>query len=302
MRRYLLLALLASLALPVAAQRCNTALNDADEQYRTGEFDEAIERLTTCLDRNAFSDEERRRAFRLLGLAYIGKDRENDARSAVRSLLEVAPDYQPDPAVDPPPFVAMVAEVKRNQRSGPGRQVINGSSQGVSSTEGFQIGFTANGTAYSDSDNDSASGGGGTLTVGYGITPSIALLVQLGGSAFSKFGEYIGPAGEDATGTLGTASLGGRFHIGSGQKKLVPYIGAGAAFQTLALDFGSGVTGDYSGGGGLVEGGVLYFFSPSLALNGGVQAVFTSLAPDGGNSFSATTVNVGVGITYSSGR
>src|SRR5690554_6080066 len=138
MHRALLLALLATLAVPVAAQRCDTAIADADEQYRTGSFDTAIARLTDCLDRNAFTAEERRRAYRLLGLAYIGKDREADARRAVQSLLEVAPDYQPDPNVDPPPFVAMVSEVRRRQPRPSGPVPATGA---VSSTRGFMGGL-----------------------------------------------------------------------------------------------------------------------------------------------------------------
>ncbi|MEP0545976.1 MAG: outer membrane beta-barrel protein [Rhodothermales bacterium] len=300
MRLALVLALFVSLALPAAAQRCDTALAEADEQYRAGYFDDVIERLSDCLDANAFSSEERRRAYRLLGLSYIGKDRELDAREAVRSLLEVAPDYQPDPALDPPPFVQLVEEMNR-PRPTPSAPAASPAStvRPVSTTSGFMGSLSALGTGYSDSDDDSANGAGGYLTLGYGFTPAIAVVFQLGGASFSDFSE-IGEA------TLGNVGVGGRYHFGGGQRKLVPFVGAGASFQSLSLDFDASLGGgsdEYSGAGGSLEGGLLYFLSPAFALDGGVQALFSSLTSDESDrSISTTVVHFGVGVSWSPGR
>src|SRR6056297_557789 len=137
MRCVLLLVLLTFCAIPAAAQNCDAALDDAGEQYRSGYFDEAIELLTDCLEQNAFDADERRRVYRLLGLSYIGKDREQDARAAVRSLLEVAPDYQPDPALDPPPFVALVEEMNRNVPAPPVEPSESSPTRLASVTKGF---------------------------------------------------------------------------------------------------------------------------------------------------------------------
>jgi hypothetical protein len=304
MRLALVLALFVSLALPAAAQRCDTALTEADERYRAGYFDDVIERLSDCLDQNAFSPEERRRAYRLLGLSYIGKDRELDAREAVRSLLEVAPDYQPDPALDPPPFVQLVEEMNR-PRPTPSAPAAAPTStvRPVSTTSGFMGSLSALGTGYSDSDDDSANGAGGYLTLGYGFTPAIAVVLQLGGASFSDFSE-IGEA------TLGSVGVGGRYHFGGGQRKLVPFVGAGASFQSLSLDFdfdpnfpNALESDEYSGAGGSLEGGLLYFLSPAFALDGGVQALFSSLTSDASDrSISTTVVHFGVGVSWSPGR
>jgi tetratricopeptide (TPR) repeat protein len=114
--RVLLPALLLALALapdPARAQACASALPRAEADYRAGRFDEAIDRLERCLDANAFQADERRQAYRLIGLSFIGKDREAEAREAVRNLLLAAPDYRPDPNLDPPPFVALVEQERR---------------------------------------------------------------------------------------------------------------------------------------------------------------------------------------------
>lgn len=296
MPRVLLLVLLASFAVPATAQNCDTALEDAGEQYRSGYFDEAIERLTDCLEQNAFSADERRRVYRLLGLSYIGKDREQDAREAVRSLLEVAPDYRPDPAVDPPPFVQLVEEMNRGALPPPERPNTAAVPPPASITEGFMGALSVSGTGYADSDEDEASGAGIDLTLGYGFTPSLAAYLQVGGSTFSDFSDI----GE---GMLVSAGVGGRYHFGGGQRKLVPFLGGGVFYQSLSVefdDFLGGGSDTYSGVGGGGEGGVLYFFSPSFAVDAGARALFGSLTSDAADrTITTTTISFSVGLSWS---
>lgn len=294
MTRLLSAALLAALVLaaPVAAQNCGRALDRAQSSYQSGEFDETIERLTTCLDANAFSTEERRAAYRLIGLSYIGKDREADARQAVASLLEVAPNYEPDPALDPPPFVRMVSEVRRQRP-----RVAGGAAPVASTRSGLAVTLGAHALGYSDDDSDSFGGGGGGLTVSYGLSPTLSVHAQFSGSAGT------GDAPYDLQ--LGRAGLGGRYHFGGGRAQLVPFVGAGVEFQSASYSFGpsSGATGsaDYSGPGAEVEGGIRYFFSPSLAVDAGLSAAFASLSAEASgvtDSVSATTVFLGAGLTW----
>lgn len=286
LRALLLLACLA-LAAPATAQNCSNALQRAETSYQSGDFDNAIDRLTTCIEAGRFSDEERRQAYRLIGLSYIGKDREADARAAVAALLDVAPNYEPDPAIDPPPFVRMVTEMRRRRpnttSSMPGERV-------ASTAKGFNASFRAHGMAYSDSDEDSFSGGGGDLVLGYALSPALSIQAQLAGSSGSADGATLALAG---------FSLGGRFHINGGKAKLVPFVGAALASQSATFDIDGFGSVDYSGVGGEVEGGILYFFSPSLALDTGLSAAFTSLGNDTRvDDISATTVRVGVGVSW----
>lgn len=287
MPRLLLPALLLALAVPAAAQNCSTALSRADASYQSGDFDATIERLTVCLDGTAFSAEERRQAYRLVGLSYIGKDREADARDAVARLLEVAPNYEADPALDPPPFVRLVAEMRRS------RPDLRPTTYRVASTApGFGGTVRAHGMGYSDSDSDTFSGGGGDLTLGYGLSPTLTLYAQLSGSAGT------GDAAYDLA--LGSLGLGGRYHVGGGRARVVPFVGAAAQFQTATFS-ASGISLDYTGPAGEVEGGLLYFLSPSLAVSGGVSAAFASLSAEAAgetDTISATTVRLGVGLTW----
>ncbi len=267
---------------------CRTAFTDAEESYRNGLFDETIELLNTCLDQNAFSSEERRQAYRLIGLSYIGKDREEGAREAVRALLEVAPGYQADPVLDPPPFVALVDEMRDEYETQQTPPRSNPSATRASTLRGISVGFRGQGTRYND-DGGSLAGGGGTLTVGYGVTPSVTVALILDGSTL-----------EDDV-TLTNVGLGGRFYLGGGNRNFVPYVGAAAVLQQASIEI-EGFSVDFSGGGGEIEGGLLYFFNPAFAVNAAVTGIFTSLSGDiegvNDESFGATTVQFGVGISW----
>jgi tetratricopeptide (TPR) repeat protein len=115
----LLILLISSTANTAQAQIksvCATQLNDAEQKYNTGRFDEAIGLITKCLGKPEISEQEKMRAYRLLGLSYIAKDYLEDARTAVKKLLDMVPNYQSDPVQDPPPFTKMVEEIKEQQQ------------------------------------------------------------------------------------------------------------------------------------------------------------------------------------------
>ena len=94
-------------------QDCTNFLGEADAMYAQGDFDGTISLINRCIDDEAISESNRRIAYRLIGLSYIGKGVEGDAKEAVRQLLTLVPNYEPDPVMDPPNFVSMVAEVRQ---------------------------------------------------------------------------------------------------------------------------------------------------------------------------------------------
>ncbi len=106
-----------TISLVFAQGKCSQELNDAEQKYNTGRFDEAIESITKCLGKPGITEDEKMRAYRLLGLAYIAKDYLEDAKTAVKKLLDMVPNYQSDPVQDPPPFTRMVEEVKEQQQT-----------------------------------------------------------------------------------------------------------------------------------------------------------------------------------------
>lgn len=88
-------------------------LADAQERYNNGRFEQVIELVTQCLNRPDVEESERQRAYRLIGLSYIGQDLRDNAREAVRQLVSLVPNFEPDPVNDPPQFIEMVEEAKQ---------------------------------------------------------------------------------------------------------------------------------------------------------------------------------------------
>ena len=272
------LALALLVAVPASAQRCDRALALADADYLAGEFDAAIDRLTACLDAGAFSDAERRRAYRLVGLSYIGKDREAEARAAVAALLEVAPGYEPDPALDPPPFVRMVEDAKRRRPRPAGR---------AGDVSGVALGARGHGALYSDTDDDTLGGGGLDLALGYSVAPRLAVRALAAGSVV---------AGDAFDGRLLELGVGIRYAVGGGSA--APYLGALATVQSARYEAG-GESVTYSGPGGTVEVGLVYALTPALALDAGLAATVASLGTAGRpDDITATTVRLGVGLAW----
>jgi len=109
-----LLILLGSTPFAPAQEKCVEQIAKAEQAYTNGNFDEAITLLTVCLEAGQLNAAEKQRVYKLLGLAYIGKDYVDQARTAIRKLLELVPKYEPDPTQDPPGFSNMVQEIKKD--------------------------------------------------------------------------------------------------------------------------------------------------------------------------------------------
>jgi len=97
--------------------KCEKEILDAQKQYDSGRFDGAIKILTECLSKENISQNMKMKAYRLLGLAYIAKDYLKDAKTAVSKLLDIVPNYKPDPEQDPPAFVNIIAEEIKERKN-----------------------------------------------------------------------------------------------------------------------------------------------------------------------------------------
>ncbi len=101
---------------PAAAQdpddACASAYAEAEEHYFAAEFDAAIQLLRTCLDTADLDVPARVRIYRLLSFAHIAQGNDQQARLTIQSLLDVQPDYTPDPSRDRPDYVELVREIK----------------------------------------------------------------------------------------------------------------------------------------------------------------------------------------------
>ena len=95
-----------------SSTNCDQEMTEANELYARGRFDEAINTIEQCLGKQGLPEEQRRAAYRIIGLSYIGKGLAGDAKESVRRLLALAPNYEPDPVLDPPDFVTLVEETR----------------------------------------------------------------------------------------------------------------------------------------------------------------------------------------------
>lgn len=96
-----------------ASNGCAEKLSQAQEKYTLGLFREASELISPCAEESEASTPEKVAAYRLLALIYIAEDSLDAAGQAVRTLLRLEPQFQPDPIDDPPPFAKLVEDLRR---------------------------------------------------------------------------------------------------------------------------------------------------------------------------------------------
>lgn len=115
---WIALVVMLPLAPLVQAQQAPcSGLGVAQEQYYNGQFEATIEIATRCLEQGTPSEMQRRKSYRLIGLSYIGQDLRDSAREVVEQLITLAPNFEADPATDPPQFVQLVEEMKASRTS-----------------------------------------------------------------------------------------------------------------------------------------------------------------------------------------
>ena len=108
---------LAVAAMPARAEsQCDQLLNEADNAYQTGRFDDALGSLAACLDRHP------PRAFRVPVLALMAKvqlamDDREAARATISRLLLTDPSFAYDPLRDPPIFLTLVEELRQEDNT-----------------------------------------------------------------------------------------------------------------------------------------------------------------------------------------
>lgn len=100
-----------SCAFAQGQDQCDTLLTKAEEQYRSGYWNNAIVLIKQCLNNKDSSENNVEKAYRLLGLVYIATELEKEAKDAIRNLLIMAPDYKINPEQDPPQFQRMIENI-----------------------------------------------------------------------------------------------------------------------------------------------------------------------------------------------
>lgn len=216
---------------------CEEALRLATEEYDQGLFERATFRLQECMDRSAFSEEQQKEAYLLLGKIYYANLQIEDAKKSVRMLLSENPAYELDPEEHKPGFIDLYEEVMS--------EIIE-TKQVVPKRTGFWFNFgigPAEGNIQCGcpnlitlDDNDPWNGGGssGSYTIALGGTPNPKL--QLG-AELSQWERTVDFDGEESTSTIGMLSFVAKYYPNAGGNFFLKG-GAGVGVSRLERDIG----------------------------------------------------------------
>jgi tetratricopeptide (TPR) repeat protein len=132
-----------SLLLAQEVTSCEERLDDADAEYKAGNWQQAIELIKQCLVQKDIDETEKGRAYRLLGLVYIAIELEKEANDAVKNLLMMVPNYKIDPDRDPPQLKRLIDDV--SQKLNPN---ISGISPDNADVKSSAVTLTVNGSDF----------------------------------------------------------------------------------------------------------------------------------------------------------
>lgn len=87
-------------------------LKEAERMFDEGSFDESIVILEETLKVKTPTEKEKQSIYELLAANYLAKTYKQQADDALRRLLELVPNYKPDPGRYSPAFVSEVERVR----------------------------------------------------------------------------------------------------------------------------------------------------------------------------------------------
>lgn len=103
---------------PVFSQEISqTLLTEGIKSYEDGDLDQAIVKLSSCLEIGQLKKEQQALALKYLAQAYLAKDNPEQAKATIKVLLKIMPGYRPDPIQDRPQYIQMVKQVRRELAS-----------------------------------------------------------------------------------------------------------------------------------------------------------------------------------------
>ncbi|MEK9499982.1 hypothetical protein WI372_03160 [Gemmatimonadota bacterium DH-20] len=168
-------------------------------------------------------------------------------------------------------------------------------------TRGLHLSLRTGGMGIGFEDDRDATGGGLGLRIGYGFTDRFTAYLGLDGSEMSDSDFEGVPADEDFGAAV--VELGGRFHFRT-TERWVPFAEASLSLIGVAFDDDEGREVGYGGPAGSVGAGLLFFASPTVAIEAG--GAFTAgelqhrevngVDTDVGIATSAVRIHIGVSL------
>jgi len=112
------LLLIAAAFSPAQAQgQCDRELTEAEAKFQVGKLNEAIAQTLSCLEKSDLDTTARTRAYKLLGRAYYAIGLLNAAKENLQKLLELIPNWRPDPEKEGRSFQMMVDEIAKEMEA-----------------------------------------------------------------------------------------------------------------------------------------------------------------------------------------
>ena len=85
---------------------------EAQGLYVSGAFEEVEATLAPCLQPGRMSEDNQVKGYRLLALSALQQGQLIEAKLVALSLLNLQPEYQPDPVLDPPSYADLIHTVR----------------------------------------------------------------------------------------------------------------------------------------------------------------------------------------------
>jgi len=95
------------------ASPCADTLGAAEEAYRNRNYERATSLASQCTDQEVVADSTAIRAYRVITLASLRQGTLTRARSAVRNILKIDPEYTADSVNDPPSYNLFVSMMRK---------------------------------------------------------------------------------------------------------------------------------------------------------------------------------------------
>lgn len=139
-------------------------------------------------------------------------------------------------------------------------------------TQGFTLGLRTGGTGLAFEGGRDGTGEGFGIRVGYGFNERVTAFVGIDGTSVSDGDGFEGlPEGEEYGAVV--MELGARVHFRT-RARWLPFAEAAVSVIGLGFDDADGREVGYGGLGGSLGGGLLFFATPTVALEAG--AAFTA--------------------------
>jgi len=93
-------------------QTCESTLNQAENNYYEGNFDETISLIRECLKNPELKQPEKIRAYKILSRTLLAQDNINATKEIINKIIDLEPEFSPTIEEETPQFVTIINEVK----------------------------------------------------------------------------------------------------------------------------------------------------------------------------------------------